>query len=241
VKGVPVLTDSWEKEGFRVEVLYSRAGVATQIMVCADGSYFLLDVGDGILRDLLKFKIDLRENMEAIFITHEHSDHVGGLFSLLNYMYLIGRTKPISVIVPEPSLIVRSFKELLKEYAIEYRGFGVTFPIDIVEISDQEEKYFNPIFLKAFSVVHRSGVRLNPMGQLCPAVGYVMKHNNVRVVFSGDTSACDSLKQEVRNADLAVLDATYTEKPTIIEKHMMVEEAEEIGNLAKDYLLIHRL
>ena len=234
------MTDAWEKDGFSVKVLYSRAGVATQILVCANGSSFLLDAGDGILRDVLKSNLDLRENIDAIFITHEHSDHVGGLFSLLNYMYLIGRTKPISIVVPEPSLIVKSFVKLVKKYAIENRGFGLSFQIDILSIADQEEKCFNSIFLKAFSVLHRSGVRLNPIGPMCPAVGYVLKYNNVRVVFSGDTSVCDSLKKEVKDADLAVLDATYTKQPTILEKHMMVEEAEEIGSLARDYMLIHR-
>ena len=67
-----------------------------------------------------------------------------------------------------------------------------------------------------------------------------MKYGNVRIVFSGDTSVCDSLKREVENADLAVLDATSTEKSMIQEKHMIVKEAEEIGSLAKKFLLIHK-
>jgi ribonuclease Z len=235
-----ILTNSWEKNGIRVEVLYSRAGVATQILVSVDDSNFLVDVGDGTLRDLLGTEIDLRESIKAVFITHEHFDHVGGLFSLLNYMHIIGRTKPISIVVPQDNLIARTFVEIQKKYSVRYRGFEVSFPIEIIGISAQEEKFLDPIFVKAFAVVHRGGTGLNPIGLFSPAVGYVMKYGNVRIVFSGDTSVCDSLRREVENADLAVLDATSTEKSMIQEKHMIVKEAEEIGSLAKKFLLIHK-
>ena len=45
----------WKGQQFRVKVLCSLAGVATQILVndVETGSNVLMDVGDGILRDLI--------------------------------------------------------------------------------------------------------------------------------------------------------------------------------------------
>lgn len=233
--------DVWEKNGFSVKVLFSRPGVATQILVAVEDSLFLVDAGDGVLRDLLRIEAELYEGVDAIFITHEHYDHVGGLFSLLNYLHIIGRKKPISIVVPEPNIIARAFVELQREYARRFRGFEVSFPIEVTDISDQEEKFFDPLAVKAFSVLHSGGTRPHPMGKMSPAVGYVLGYRDIRVVFSGDTAACDSLRQEVKGADLAVLDATYRGRPVVPEKHMSVEEAEEIGRQAKEYMLIHRL
>lgn len=234
------MTDTWEKNSYGVKVLYSRPGVATQILVSADGSSFLVDIGDGVLRDLLEVQTDFHERLEAIFITHEHFDHVGGLFSLLNFLHMVGRNKPLSILVPRPNRVARAFVETQRAYRANL-GEEVSFPIQLKDISDQEEAYFDPLKVKAFAVRHRGSTRLNPMGKLIPAVGYVLTYRDIRVVFSGDTGVCDSLRREVDGADLAVIEATYPEKHEIPEVHMSVEEAEEVGRLAKKYLLIHRL
>ena len=47
-------------------VLYSQAGIATQIVIFVEENYFIVDTGDGTLRDLLYEKIHLRK-IEGIF------------------------------------------------------------------------------------------------------------------------------------------------------------------------------
>ena len=41
-------------------ILYSRAGVVTQILLSIEENYFIVDIGDGTLRDLLLRKINFR-------------------------------------------------------------------------------------------------------------------------------------------------------------------------------------
>lgn len=234
------MAEVWKKKGFEVKVLYSRPGVATQILVTAENSSFLVDIGDGALRDLLEVEADFHEGLKAVFITHEHFDHVGGLFSLLNFLHMMGRDTPLSIVVPKPNSVARAFVETQRAYRANL-GEEISFSIQLRDISDQEEAYFDPLKVKAFAVKHRGSTKLNPVGELVPAVGYVLTYRDLRIVFSGDTGVCDSLRREVEGADLAVIEATYPEKREIPEVHMSVEEAEEIGSLAKEHLLIHRL
>ncbi|MBE3094537.1 MAG: hypothetical protein IMZ52_05860 [Actinobacteria bacterium] len=42
-------------------VLYSQAGIATQIMISVEEDRFIVDTGDGTLRDLLFRRINFRK------------------------------------------------------------------------------------------------------------------------------------------------------------------------------------
>ena len=65
-------------------ILYSRAGIATQILLSTEEYYFIVDAGDGTLRDLVSLKIDFQK-IRGIFLTHGHFDHIAGLYALLGY------------------------------------------------------------------------------------------------------------------------------------------------------------
>ena len=89
----------WQGENLRVRVLYSEAGIATQILITVGGDYFLVDVGDGTLRDLRLHGINFRR-LRGIFLTHGHFDHVGGLYALLGYLRVIGREEHLRIVFP---------------------------------------------------------------------------------------------------------------------------------------------
>ena len=77
-------------------ILYSRAGIATQILLSTEEDYFIVDIGDGTLRDLLLRKINFRK-IKGIFLTHGHFDHIAGLYAFLGYLRTIERLSLIHI------------------------------------------------------------------------------------------------------------------------------------------------
>lgn len=231
----------WSKDGLSVKVLFSLPGVATQIIVSTEEDVdVLLDCGSGVLRDLLiNYYGDLKllNNISAILISHEHFDHVGGLYSLLDFMHMIGREKPLVILTPKPSEVARNFIETLKIF----RKSKLSYQLDLIEVEDQGLIEIRSLTIKSFRVIHRGSTKTEPCGPVIPAVGYVIYYRGLKVVYSGDTGYIKALEDEVEDADLAILEATWPEDRGVNEIHLSEREAIEIGRKAKDFLLIHRL
>ncbi|MCS7364898.1 MAG: MBL fold metallo-hydrolase [archaeon GB-1867-035] len=235
------MDQSWSKNGLSVKVLFSIPGVATQIVISTEESVdILLDCGSGVLRDLLFSyypESKLINNISAILISHEHFDHVGGLYPLMDFMHMIGREKPLTLLVPKPSEVAKRFVEALKFF----RKSKLTYQVNLIEVRDQDVIKIEPLTIKVFKVIHRGSTRTEPRGPLIPAVGYTIHYRDLKIVYSGDTGFIKTLEDEVENADLAILEATWPEDKGIDEIHLSEKEAIKIGERAKEYMLIHRL
>jgi len=230
------LLNFWQGKNWNVKVLYSKAGVATQILISTLKCDILVDAGDGTLRDLLELDYNF-EQLKAVAITHGHFDHAGGLWTILGFLRMIGRTSDLFLIAPRSCCEV---KNLVEGFMAVY-GNTMPFRVILKELSDEQRIMIGAMKVQAFSVVHRGSTKLYGVGKRVPAVGYSINYNKQRIVISGDTGMCQSLKQFVKGADLAILEATAKEKAAKnFEVHLSLEEAREIGKTAKKFILIHQ-
>lgn len=230
------LQEFWQGDGWNIKVLFSRAGVATQILISTAECDVLVDVGDGVLRDLLQFDYDF-ERLEAIAITHGHFDHVGGLWTLLGFLRMIGRTRDLLIIAPRNCGEV---EEIIKSFATVYSG-TMPFKINFKELSDEEEVNIGKMAVQAFPVIHRGAIKVFGILERIPALGYSVSYRRQRIVISGDTGICQSLEKFIEGADLAIIEATTNMKmPEDSEIHLSVGEATKIGKKAKKFILIHK-
>src|SRR5436309_8091806 len=108
------------------------------------GDRLLFDCGEGTQRQLVR-SIGLIE-LEEIFITHFHADHVLGLPGMLKTFSLRGRERPLTVYGP-PGLR-RLFDGLAPMIG------RTTFPVRLEELPPNEELHRDGYRIATFAVDH---------------------------------------------------------------------------------------
>ena len=231
---------TWTGKSLSVEILFSRPGIATQIWLGYPGGGFLVDIGDGSLRDLLEHSYHPK-TIGGVICTHGHFDHVGGLHSILGYLRMIGRTKPLQLIGP-PGCVelwkaVESFRHFYED--------STPFEILCTEMHDRQVVQIDGVSIMAFPVVHCGSIATGLVLDQVPALGYRVSLGGETVAITGDTGFCDTLQDLVADADLAVLEATFAESegvsPEVLNNvHLSEDVARKVGRQAKRYMLVHR-
>lgn len=218
-------------------ILYSKAGIATQILLSTEENYFIVDAGDGTLRDLASLKINFQK-IKGIFLTHGHYDHMAGLYALLGHFRIIERKIPINIYFPEGC---KEAQQIIFAFQESYDDFS--FKIQTYEVKGGDEVKIEDLEVKIYQVRHYAAVGVNRILHPDVAVGYRFIHQGKAVAISGDTGMCSGLIELVRGADVAYIDSTLKEEEvtdTILNNlHLSQKKAEEIGKLAKKYIPIH--
>ncbi len=234
-----VHSGSWENSEAAVQVPYSIAGVSTTIVLSSKftGKMMLLDVGDGALRDLLSTdNTDFANEIDIIAITHGHFDHIGGLYSLLGFMRMLGRSSPLNILVPRGCSEVINTISTFRDAYHESMSFRVTHQ-EIDPGSGFDTDFFK---VQAYGVEHWGLENTTGKELLMPALGFRVQVGQTTIGFTGDTRVCSGARAAVTGADFAILEATHKKTPSGLRVHMTEAEAMKLGSLAKHYLLIHR-
>jgi ribonuclease Z len=221
-------------------VLYSTAGVAQQIWIGNENGALLIDAGDGLIRDLISNDLD-PGRIRGVIFTHGHFDHVGGLYSLLGFLRMIGRKEPLPIIAPDGCTEVFS---LVKNFERCYPG-SIPFEIRRKEVRSQRVLRIAGMTIKAYAVVHCGSIEGSEILGRIPAMGYRISHKGETIAVSGDTGFCRSLKRLAKGADLAIIEASYkkskgVDREVLERVHLSEDLAQEIGRLAKNFVLVHR-
>ena len=225
----------WIKETFSIKIFCSIPNIATGILVKADNAHFIVDPGDGILRDLNKeLKIKDIINISDVFVTHGHHDHVGGVWSLLTYLRVMNKKTPLIIHYPKGCLervhIYNAFKKVYSS--------SITYEIILKEITGDKSFTSKKVLVKPFPVIHKEYLSDGKTTRQVPALGFKFTFNDLKICYGGDTAYCEDLVKHAKGSDLAILEAGHDDD-TPDEMHMTLSEAKSIGNTAKQYYLVH--
>ncbi|MBX9600443.1 MAG: MBL fold metallo-hydrolase [Bryobacteraceae bacterium] len=168
----------------------------------------LLDSGPGSWRNIAVANLPAGA-LTAVFLTHYHSDHMGGLGEAMTQSWIAGRAQPLEVYGPAGvERVVNGFVEayaLDASYRTEHhteqympsraaRAVAKTIPAG--DLSPVFER--SGLVVKAFAVPHEPAT---------PAVGYRVEFGGNIVVFTGDAAASPAIAKAAAGADLLLHDA----------------------------------
>jgi len=225
----------WEKDNFSIKIFCSIPNIATGILIKADNTHFVVDPGDGILRDLNK-EIGTKNilGISNLFITHGHHDHVGGVWALLTYMRVMHKQSPLAIHFPKGCVEIESIYNAFKKVYSKTLPYNIHLKI----INDSKSFRSQGIAVKPFPVIHKEYLHDGISTRQVPAVGFKFTYKGRRICYGGDTAYCEELVKNAKNSDLAVIEAGHEEE-TPDDMHMTVAEAKLIGESAKEYFLVH--
>lgn len=148
------------------------------------GSTVLIDCGESVCRSLTARKFDW-DRIDAILISHTHSDHLSGLFMLLQGLWLDGRTRDLTVHLP--GHVIHPLKELLKHAYLFDELFK--FNLRFVPLIAGSQIRVGKLRITSFLNTHLEGLRKSfQKKHKLPfeSFSFVIAGNGKRVVHSAD-------------------------------------------------------
>lgn len=212
-----------------------RAGPSNAVLV--GEKLFVVDTGRGVALRLAALKPRL-SRIDAIFLTHLHSDHITGLPDLFATTWVMGRKSPLQVYGPDG---VRQMAQGIKQFL----AADIHIRRDLTEMlpapgADIQSHVVRPglllddgeVKVTAFMVDH-SPVK--------PAFGYRFEAGGRKIVISGDCRPSETLIENAKAADVLVHEVYLPEHFDRVQREPEVSARlkryhstpEEVGDVAR--------
>ncbi len=175
---------------------YKRCGSSN--LITTKKTKILVDCGSGVTQRLNESG-NTSADIDALFLTHLHSDHVIDLYQLIisswhsdrDSIWRIYGPKGTKKFVDQIFVAWKSERELRISY--EKRKSKKALKYKVYEFHKTGSIAINDIKIKYFEVDHKP-VKF--------AYGFTFFYKNKKLTISGDTRPCESLMQNARNSDV---------------------------------------
>lgn len=186
----------------------------------------LIDAGTGV-GDLTLAEL---KQIDHIFVTHSHLDHVACIPFLVDTVGGL-RDSAITLHATEETLAI------LQAHLFNWKLWP-----DFAEIPSREAPYLRYEHFRLGDTITLGGRRIRPLpaNHVVPAVGYHIDSGEASLVFSGDTTACEALWEEVNqieNLRYLLIETAFPNAErelAIASKHLTPDMlAEELAKLTR--------
>jgi ribonuclease BN (tRNA processing enzyme) len=171
---------------------------------------YLVDAGDGAVQQLARAGLSLAA-VRAVFISHIHIDHTGGLFAVLGLRHQMG--SPGKLMVYGPPGIKAMVDGLLAAIVPEAEsGYGVPGEdyvppqntVDVVELRDGASLKLDGLTVTVAENSHYSFPKGSDMDRRFASISLRFNLPDRSIVYTGDTGPSDAVVALARGADLLV-------------------------------------
>ena len=187
----------------------------------------LLDCGATSLSALKRLGLDPGE-IAAVFVSHLHGDHFGGLPFLILDGQFSRRTEPLTVAGP-PGIARR----LADAMECMFPGSSTTprrFGIDTVELNPGSASTVSGVTVSAWEGDHPSGA---------PALLLRLNLAGKTLTYTGDTAWTSTLVNAAADADLLIAEAYYRDKNILYHLRLADLDAHRDQLTAKRIIVTH--
>ncbi|MEN6642263.1 MAG: MBL fold metallo-hydrolase [Armatimonadia bacterium] len=196
---------------------YERYNSSTLLSV-GDSDY-LIDCGEPVAGTLVRSGIGF-ERLRALFVTHMHADHVGGLSELINMSRKVGPPGQLTCYLPEEG--VAATEAYLSAIYLSQQANPRRAPLQPVRPGPvyKDDNIGVTAAVSAHLAGSFDGVRLGPEPNGKQAFSYLVEAEGKRLAFSGDICgpmkghAMDHLAEE--QLDLLVMEMTHFQPQDIL-------------------------
>lgn len=220
----------------------TRAGAC--VLVLAGEDLYVVDVGSGAPRNFAPMGVPTGR-VEAVFLTHFHSDHFDGLGELMTTRWAGGAHKsPLPVY--GPTGVTQVVKGLNMAYAQDF-NYRIAHHGETVTARSgagaSARSFKTPLSGEGLKVLERNGLTVTAFAvehePVAPAVGYRFDYKGRSLVISGDTKPSENLVQFSQGVDLLAHEALAPHVMAIMEEAAAEVGAEHIRKIAVDVLDYH--
>jgi len=175
---------------------------------------YLLDAGEPASAHFSRYAIST-EALQAVFVTHTHVDHLGGLPLLLQWLQLKERKAPLLLALPAESISTfRDYLDLLFLFP-DLLGFDLEYKsVAPGRVFDR-----NGVAVEAFSNRHLAGhaerLRREGKGRSGQSFSYLVTVGDKTLLYSGDLREAAEIAALADRADLAVVEMAHFPPETL--------------------------
>ena len=206
-------------------------GASCLLVQLGNGDAFIFDIGGGTVGNLFALGVHPAE-LDKVFITHFHLDHVGGIFPLFDAMGW-GRNTPLHVWGSSgytPELGITAFAQnimaaaewhIQNKQSILPRGGMTIIPheIDISKFSPEQPRLLaydeNGVKIYAFPVIHA----------LAGSMGYRLEWKGRTFVYTADSQPSTFEAEQGKGADVFIHEIFPSAEEFAHYNHMPIESA----------------
>jgi ribonuclease Z len=203
------------------------------VAILAGDSLYLVDAGAGSAQVATLAQLPF-ERLEAVFLTHFHSDHIAALPEFNLNSWVAGRPRPLAVFGPTGVADVvdglNDAYRLDRTYRVAHHGEELLPP----ELGPMEASLMEPGTAREFGDLTVTSFQVNH-DPIRPAVAYRFDYRGRSVVISGDAIVDPGLIDAATDADLLLQDVLSLSIIQSLERASAGTRMENILHDIQDY------